>query len=583
MALLARAATLCRLALRTPWAAVRLLSSTAGGELPPGEDKPGRRVDLEALRRERAQRPPSIRPPAALPGVGFSPPRPSREQLQLNRALTTCGSIDEVLDLVAARWALMNCVIVSTALSVIARLAGKHEPALWLKDDERFRQLLRSALLLMERQEMDAQGFSNILYACGQLGTAPPTSWFRAYWNRSAAVIGDFVPQALSNMVYACGQLGITPSVVWLDCYWHASALKLGDFDPQGLSNTLYACGQLGISPPADWLERYWHACALKLGVFKPQDFSNTLHACGQLGITPPLDMLGRFWLASVSKLIDFVPQALSNTLYVCGRLSIVPPAEWLERYWHASAVKLVEFDPQALSNTVYACGKLGIVPPDEWLERYWDESAATLGEWIPQDLSNTLFACGLLDTRPPTDWLELFSGACEQALPAMNQQNLANTALSLAMLQLWELPLWRGLWEHLCSSVSRNVAGWSAEDRLHAIQMYQAYQAAAVERPGLLPAPSPELLADARKSWIDQAKYDGDNVQAGTFHSAVSVCLTRIGVLHANERWCDRAERSIDIAIEGASVPVALEVDGPFHFRRTAGRTGARFYATAC
>jgi very-short-patch-repair endonuclease len=38
------------------------------------------------------------------------------------------------------------------------------------------------------------------------------------------------------------------------------------------------------------------------------------------------------------------------------------------------------------------------------------------------------------------------------------------------------------------------------------------------------------------------------------------------MGVPHANERWCDRAERSIDIAIEGAS-PVALEVDGPHHF----------------
>ena len=38
------------------------------------------------------------------------------------------------------------------------------------------------------------------------------------------------------------------------------------------------------------------------------------------------------------------------------------------------------------------------------------------------------------------------------------------------------------------------------------------------------------------------------------------------MGMAHTNERWCDRAERSIDIAIEGA-VPVALEVDGPWHF----------------
>jgi acetyl esterase/lipase len=38
------------------------------------------------------------------------------------------------------------------------------------------------------------------------------------------------------------------------------------------------------------------------------------------------------------------------------------------------------------------------------------------------------------------------------------------------------------------------------------------------------------------------------------------------MGLPHANEHWCERAERSIDIAIEGTT-PVALEVDGPSHF----------------
>jgi acetyl esterase/lipase len=101
---------------------------------------------------------------------------------------------------------------------------------------------------------------------------------------------------------------------------------------------------------------------------------------------------------------------------------------------------------------------------------------------------------------------------------------------------------------------------------------MYQAYQAAAVERPGLLPAPSPELLTAARKSWID-----GLNTDAGRnskLHTAVSDCLTCMAVAHANERWCERAERSIDILIEGA-VPVALEVDGPSHFLQDGRQDG--------
>jgi hypothetical protein len=578
MALL-RASGLFRLALRTPWASLRLLSAAAaGGESSAGEDTPGRRVDLEALRRERALRPPSERVPPAPPRKVNSTPKPSREQLQLNKAVTDADDVDDVLALVASRWAIVNGVTLSTALSVIARLAGKREPALWLKDDKRFRLLLRGALSLMERQELGARSFSNMLYACGQLGIAPPKSWLLVYWKRSAAVIDDFNPQELSNMIYACGQLSVSPPEDWLGCFWRASAEKLDDFIPQNLSNTIYACGVLAIKPPADWLERYWLVSALKFDDFVPQALSNSLYACGQLCLLPPADWLERFWHASAMKLGDFNPQNLSNTVYALMQLGITPPADWLERYWHATALKLGEFMPQNLGNTLYACGQLGTVPPADWLERFWHASASKLGDFKPQELCNTLLACGLLDTRPTADWLQRFSSVCEQAVPGMNDQGLANTAVALTMLGLWELPLWRGLWERICA-LPRNIAGWRADDRLGARQMYQTYQTAAVERPGLLPAPSSELLAAARESWIAQVRDGGDNVRAGRLHDAVSDCLTRMGVPHANEHWCDRAERSIDIAIEGAA-PIALEVDGPSHFLqdgRPDGRTMLR------
>jgi hypothetical protein len=204
-------------------------------------------------------------------------------------------------------------------------------------------------------------------------------------------------------------------------------------------------------------------------------------------------------------------------------------------------------FNPQELSNTVYACGQLGITPPADWLQRYWHTSALKLGEFKEQGLSNTLHACGQLGITPPADWLQSFSDAFERALPDMNSRGLANTALALAILGLWELLLWPGLWERLCASPPPDAAGWSAEAQLHAQQLYQAYQAAAVERPGLLAAPSPELLAAARKCWIDGLATDVRRV-GSKLHNQVSVCLTRMDVAHANERWCEHSERSIDI-----------------------------------
>ena len=82
-------------------------------------------------------------------------------------------------------------------------------------------------------------------------------------------------------------------------------------------------------------------------------------------------------------------------------------------------------------------------------------------------------------------------------------------------------------------------------------------------------------MLVAARKSWID-----GMDDRSSWFHADVSACLTHMGVAHANEHWCERAERSIDIVIEGAGTPIALEVDGPSHFLqdgRQDGRTQLR------
>jgi hypothetical protein len=537
MALL-RAAGLCRLALRTQWSPVRLLSA-AGGEPPGGEQDDA----LGALRHERALRPPSNRPPAARQVLassqaGLAAWSASHELRERNKAIATCATVDEVLDLVAARWALVDCVTVSTALSVIARRRDKREPALWLKGDERFRQLMRCALSLMERQQMDAQGYSNTLYSCGQLGIAPPTRWLRVYWESSAAVFRDFNPQNLSNTLFACWQLDTTPPADWLDGFWLASAATLGEWNAQDFCQTLYACGQLGVTPPDFWLVRFWEASAAKLGNFSSQNFSDTLYACGKLGV--------------------------------------VPPADWQLFFWQTSVGRLRAYSPQGLSNALYACGQLAITPPDYWLERFWLASAANLRSSKLQELSNTVYACGLLDTSPPAGWLQLFSSSCEQALPDANQQNLAKTALALTMLQLWELPMWRGLWERLCGSVSQDVAAWSAEDRLHAMQMYQAYQAAAVEQPSLLLAPTPELFAAVRKSWIDRGRDGENNTRAGRLHSAVSACLRSMGLAHTNERWCDRAERSIDIAIEGGAVPIAVEVDGPHHFLQDGRSNGS-------
>ena len=260
-------------ALRAPGQAIHAACAAA--------DAGSRSLDLEALRRKRAEPPHTVRPSLRTPASPrlFYSPKATPEQLQLNNDIQACASADAVLDLVSSRRAVFSGVNAATALTCIQRLAGKQ--AAWLKDDVRFAQLLSTTESLLE--SMAPRTLATVLYAVGQCGITPPADWLKRYWDATLAKLSVFEPQGLSNTLYACGKLSLTPPASWLEIFWQASESKLTEFKPQGLSNTLYACGQLSLTPPGFWLEHFWQASAPRLSEFNEQNLSNTLFACAHL------------------------------------------------------------------------------------------------------------------------------------------------------------------------------------------------------------------------------------------------------------------------------------------------------------
>ena len=576
MALL-RAASLCRLALRTQWAPVRLLSTVAVAE-PPGDDGgPERRFDTDAPRWQRSQRPEAERRLFVPPPLKHRLPKSMDAERRLHRHLMdVSATVDEVLGHATAHLALLDQFGVLTALWAIVKLVAKgDQPAHWLVKDERFLQVLNaSRLLMLRRGEMDALGYSFILRALGQLGVKPPLNWRNDFWHRSALLMGEYSPEALCNMLCACGQIVMYPTNRWWQRFWSALISKMTRFTPHQMCSVWRACEQLDCRPHYVWSDRFWRFTISQLGKLRPQHFSEVLHACGKLQVTPPDEWLHHFWIASGQQLGDFTPQQLNDTLIACGELGIAPPGYWMQRFWHASALQLADFTPLCLSQTMFTCGLLGITPPADWLARYWYASGSKLAQLDPLRLSKPLYACAHLDVRPPADWLQSLSDSFERSLKDADRQALSDTAMALAMFRGWELPLWPGLWEHLSRSFSHDY--WLlASFQTHARQMYRTYQAAAVERPGLLPAPNEELLTRALDSCIKLAQLprDEDSIK---LCDDVSACLTRMGVAHANEWWCERAERSIDIAIKSARAPVAVQVDGSHHYLQDGRPTGS-------
>ena len=629
---LSRAASLCRLALRPQWGAqlgaVRLLSAVAE---PPGDDVQAERRDdtpssspepsAGVRSGEQRHEAPSYsraelrHPSEAAAGGGASALQlaqtlgwegslgvqaerrhnvPWRLRYRVEKSndvqrrllrylIGVSDTVDEVLGHTAAHALPLDQADILAALSTIVKLSREgDEPAHWLKTDKRFQEVLSAALSLMESESgaLDWVGYSSILHALGQLEVMPPTSWLHVFWKRSGMLMGEYSMSALCRMLRALGQLGVLPPNNWRRRFYSSFSYRLSNkglpLKVDEVANVWRAIEQLDWRPRLPWLDRFWHFSASYLDKLKPQDFSSVMHACGHLEskIMPPDDWLHHFWLASGLQLGEFSAQELNDTFIGCGELGIAPPSYWMQRFWHASALKLGEFTPRCLSQTMFACGLLGITPPADWLERYWFASGPKLAEIDPLQLSMALFACAHLDVRPPASWLQSFSGSFERYLKDANRQALSDTAMALTMFRSWELPLWPGLWKHL----SRSFRGdfWSlASFQTQARQLYRAYQAASVERPGLLSAPDPELLTRALKSCIEQARLPRDE-DSSMLCDDVSECLTRSGVAHANEHWCRRAQRTIDFAIEGARPPVALQVDGPDHYLQDGRPTGS-------
>jgi hypothetical protein len=559
---LSRAAGVLRHALRMQWAAARLLSAA-----PAGEDA-SRVVDLAALRRERALRPPSER-------AQRQPPRQQRasgRQLALNQDMLASPTLEAALDLASSNSAVLNHVNVATALVTMSRLVDRREPPAWLRDDARFAELLR--VTAARFGDMDERGLATTLHACGRLGAALPAAWTERFWKASAAVLHTFVPQALSNALYACMKLQIAPPDDWLALYWSAATAKLPGYSPQAFSNTLYACAMMELNPPGDWLDRFWRLSAPRLGEFTSQDLTNSMYSFGILRCVPPDDWLGHMWDATALKLPVCNAQDLSNLMHSCVRLRLKLPAGLLPCVWDASAGKLDRFQPQELSSFMYAFGHLRQAPPEEWLQQFWRHSVDKLPAFKTQELSNTLFMCSELNALPSADWLHAFSRVCEDKMPLLSQQQLANIALALSIFSQWELPVWHELWQRLCLTLSHPPASWSPEDALSSMMLYQAYGAAQLERPGVLPEPPAALLDGARACWHDGVR---TRRASGPFHDEVSNYLYDMAIAHVNERWCERAERSIDIAIEKGheAAPIAVEVDGPHHFLQDGRQTG--------
>jgi hypothetical protein len=344
--------------------------------------------------------------------------------------------------------------------------------------------------------------------------------------------------------------------------------------DGRLLATILHSCVRLQANLLDDWVVSFWKASEATMSTLDPQGFSNMLWACNKLIISPPQSWLNCFWAESQAKLSSFKPQELSSTLYACGEMKLTPPQHWMDRFWQSSEAKLSDFEPQNFSNTLYACGKLSLNPPQDWMDRFWKSSAGKLSVFEPQNLSNTLYACSTLRLTPSQEWMGRFCKSSSDKLPRFTEQALANTLLAIAILEQWSNPILQPMWSALQRSLDTSKHASDSNRGIVLNQMFSVYRAAECERPGMLSYEFPGLQEEAKLFRAKKSKTETSSILEKQVHSFLTAFIGDQGISFGRNVWCDKSQRLIRITLCHGDRRVAIEVDGPRHFIRTADGT---------
>ena len=366
------------------------------------------------------------------------PRGPSPAQIQLNKRLTRCDSLDAVLTQVHAAEQsdlALTTVNLITAMHRVAKLASAGR-SLQFQD----------ALMLLERIDseltqaaavsmLDDRALTTLAWSLGSLYTTlsgvRPGSKLRVqsvelaerFRGTLRRIVGELqsrplahIPaQGLSNVAWSCAKCNLQgdASAQLLDGI--AEVLQMGrpeqTWNAQDLSNLAWAYGRLRTSSdlgPQDLAAlSAISTAALKLGLgrFRPQGLSNLLWAHAQLAV--PCGTLSQdiYADAAASRLRGFSSQEVSNLAWAATVIDgSMPPtlctaiSEWLE----TSA-----FDrPQEVSITAWAFAKTLAPCPSlvaSLRERMLDEPTWLHG-FSPQAISNLVWSLAKLQALHDED-----------------------------------------------------------------------------------------------------------------------------------------------------------------------------------
>jgi hypothetical protein len=437
------------------------------------------------------------------------------------------------------------------------------------------------------------QELSNVMWGMASSKQQLEPGQLQQLLDAFVAVLLQSNPQDVSNTLWAVATMEQQLPAGQLRLLLDAFVGILQQANPQNVSNTLWAMATMGQQVPAGQLRLLLDALVDMLQQSNPQDVSNTLWAVATMEQQVPAGQLRLLLDALVGMLQQANPQNVSNTLWAVASMGQQLPVQQLQQLIDAFVSMLQQANQQDLSNTLLACAKLGFLPQQLLVA---PGLARLVLPGSPQALANTAWACGELGHRDAQLMAALLAEV-QQRLAAtetrssrsFNNQNLCNLCWAVAVLDLQQHAQQVLQLAQACSSM------WSSTEGKNQRQLWQVhtwlldFQLAGGQ--GLQCSLTQQQLRQCRAAWDEQLQQSAKQ-RYTHFQRSIFAAVQRLPVNWQQQPQMEQQSMGRDgvtpdgallIDIAGrtaAGVLVAVEADGPSHFRQPdGGLTGATQY----
>lgn len=304
-----------------------------------------------------------------------------QRNVELNKRISTSGSLEDVVVLTRQHVQMMNLVNCVTALQRVAKLAGVGLPAenishvpshLGNVADSLSHVTLRAAKCFeTEADSCQTRHVSGALWACAKLRIAP-VDLVSAVMARGMAMNPSwFKPQEASMCVWALGKEIASDQQAAQFLVSKLLRVHLARphiFDSQGLSNIGAGLAGFPALHGSSLVPLLVKSLRGRLSDFSPQELSNVLNALAKMGAR--LDecegLAGQAAVACANHLEKFTPQNLANAAHGVSKLLENAALKQQERnafdFWRLFAPAIVqrvsEFNAQELSMCTWAAGQ---------------------------------------------------------------------------------------------------------------------------------------------------------------------------------------------------------------------------------